>query len=215
MRQHEHNPFCGDEVTIELSIDGDRIVDARFQGRGCSISQAAASMLMETIVDMPVGELSDWDAGNMLALLGVELGPVRRKCAVLALTAVQRGLETVKDTDPSSLSKTMDGIVSEFIKVAQADEIPLNGSKLVEVDDVRIALFNLDGTLYAIEDVCTHDGGPLVEGDIVNGCQVQCPRHGARFDICTGAAVSFPAFEATNTYEVRVEGDDVLIESPI
>ena len=104
--------------------------------------------------------------------------------------------------------------MSDFIKVATTDEIAPNESKLVEIDDVRVAIFNLDGTFYAIEDVCTHDGGPLVEGEIVNGCQVQCPRHGARFDIRTGEAVSFPAFSPTTAYEVRVEGSDVLIESP-
>ena len=105
--------------------------------------------------------------------------------------------------------------MSRFIQVAKRDEIPVGESKLVEVEDVRVALFNLEGTIYAIEDVCTHDGGPLVEGEIVNGCQVECPRHGARFDIRTGAALSFPAFEATNAYEVKVEGDNVLIASPI
>lgn len=105
--------------------------------------------------------------------------------------------------------------MSEFVKVAQIGEIPPGSAKLVEVEDVRIAIFNLDGTLYAIEDVCTHDGGPLVEGTIIDGCLVECPRHGARFDIRTGAAVRFPAFEATNTYDVRVEGNDVLVESPL
>jgi len=105
--------------------------------------------------------------------------------------------------------------MSDFIKVATVDEIPVNGSKLVEVDDVRVALFNLNGEFYAIEDICTHDGGPLVEGTIVNGCEVKCPRHGARFDIRTGAAISFPAFEPTASYAVRVEGNDVWIESPI
>ena len=104
--------------------------------------------------------------------------------------------------------------MADFIKVAKLSEIPPNGSKLGELDMVRVALFNLDGTIYAIEDVCTHDGGPLVEGQVVNGCEVQCPRHGARFDIRTGAAVKFPAFEPTNTYAVRVEGEDVWIEQP-
>ncbi len=104
--------------------------------------------------------------------------------------------------------------MSEYVKVAKVSDIPAGGSLLVEVDMVRIALFNLDGALYAIEDVCTHDGGPLVEGRVVNGCQVECPRHGARFDIRTGAALSFPAFEPTKTYGVRVEGEDVWIEQP-
>ena len=105
--------------------------------------------------------------------------------------------------------------MSQFIKVATVGEVPIGGSKLVEVDYVRVALFNLEGEICAIEDVCTHDGGPLVEGDIVNGCEVMCPRHGARFDIRTGAALSFPAFEATNIYEVKIEGDDILIQSPV
>ena len=105
--------------------------------------------------------------------------------------------------------------MSEFVKVATIDEIPNGGSKLVEVNYVRVALFNLEGEIHAIEDVCTHDGGPLVEGTITNDCEVTCPRHGARFDIRTGAALSFPAFEATNTYAVQIDGDDVLVEKPV
>ena len=104
--------------------------------------------------------------------------------------------------------------MSDYIKVATLDEIPDGGSKLVEVDRVRVALFNLDGDIYAIEDICTHDGGPLVEGQVVNGCEVQCPRHGARFDIRTGAALKFPAFEPTRAYAVRIDGQDVWIEQP-
>lgn len=104
--------------------------------------------------------------------------------------------------------------MSNFVKVATVEEIPIGGSKLVEIGTTRVALFNLDGEFHAIEDVCTHDGGPLVEGEVVNGCQVICPRHGARFDIRTGAALSFPAFEATNIYAVQIDGSDVLVEKP-
>ena len=104
--------------------------------------------------------------------------------------------------------------MSELLKVATVDEVPVNGSKLIEVDGVRIALFNLNGEYYAIEDVCTHDGGPLVEGEIVNGHEVRCPRHGARFDICTGAALSFPAFEPTMAYDVYLQEEDLLIDYP-
>jgi 3-phenylpropionate/trans-cinnamate dioxygenase ferredoxin subunit len=105
--------------------------------------------------------------------------------------------------------------MNEFVKVAMVNEIPQNGSLLVEVDGYEVALFNLDGEIYAIENVCTHDGGPLVEGTIINGCEVMCPRHGARFDIRTGEALSFPAFEPTTSYAVRVEGNEVWIESPV
>jgi 3-phenylpropionate/trans-cinnamate dioxygenase ferredoxin subunit len=104
--------------------------------------------------------------------------------------------------------------MSEFINVATVDEIPPGDSKLVEIGFTGIALFNLDGEIYAIEDMCTHDGGPLVEGTVVNGCEVKCPRHGARFDIRTGAALSFPAFEPTRTFAVRIEGNQVWVESP-
>lgn len=105
-------------------------------------------------------------------------------------------------------------MTEDFAKVASLSELPVGGRKLVEIDGVRIAIFNLDGELHAIEDVCTHDGGPLVEGEVMNDCQVECPRHGARFDIRTGAALSMPAFEATNTYTVEIDGDDIFVERP-
>ena len=105
--------------------------------------------------------------------------------------------------------------MSELVKIATVDEVSVNSSKLVEIEGIRIALFNLNGEFYAIEDICTHDGGPLVEGEIVNGHEVRCPRHGARFDIRTGAALSFPAFESTTAYDVYIQGQDLLIESPI
>lgn len=104
--------------------------------------------------------------------------------------------------------------MDDYVKVGPVDEIPPGGRKLVEVDYVRIAVFNIDGELFAIEDVCTHDGGPLVEGDVLDGHQVQCPRHGARFDVRTGAALSMPAFEPTNVYEVRIEDGEVWVEKP-
>jgi 3-phenylpropionate/trans-cinnamate dioxygenase ferredoxin component len=104
--------------------------------------------------------------------------------------------------------------MSGLVKVATVDEVPVNGSKLVEIDGIRIALFNLNGEFYAIEDVCTHDGGPLVEGEIVNGHEVRCPRHGARFDIRTGAALSMPAFEPTIAYDVYIQEQDLLLDYP-
>ena len=104
--------------------------------------------------------------------------------------------------------------MSDFVEVGSLEEIPAGEKKLVEVDYTRIAIFNLDGEYHAIEDVCTHDGGPLVEGEVVNGCEVMCPRHGARFDIRTGAALSFPAFEPTTAYEVRTENGKIYVERP-
>lgn len=99
-----------------------------------------------------------------------------------------------------------------FVKVARADEIGPGEKKIVEVDGIEIVVLNVNGQLYAIEDVCTHDGGPLGEGKL-DGCQLICPRHGARFDVRTGAALTMPAVEAAPTYEVRIENGDVLVES--
>lgn len=104
--------------------------------------------------------------------------------------------------------------MDDYVKVATVDNIQPGERVLIELDGIRIAIFNLDGTYYALEDTCTHDGGPLVEGEILDGCQIQCPRHGARFDIRTGAALTMPAFEPTPTYEVQVDGEDIYVEQP-
>ncbi len=93
----------------------------------------------------------------------------------------------------------------KFVKVATVTEIPPGTKKIVEVEGILIVVANIDGQFYAVEDVCTHDGGPLGEGKL-DGCQLICPRHGARFDVRTGAALTMPAFEPAPTYEVRVRG---------
>ena len=100
----------------------------------------------------------------------------------------------------------------EFVKVATCSELPPGGKKLVEVNDRAIAVFNVDGGFYAIDDVCTHDGGPLAEGDL-KGCEIQCPRHGARFDVRTGKALCFPAFEPVTTHRVEVRGEEIFVEA--
>jgi len=99
----------------------------------------------------------------------------------------------------------------EFVTVATIDEIPPGRAKLVEVSGNEIALFNIAGTFHAIDNSCTHVGGPLCEGEI-NGVEVTCPWHGAVFDLSTGRALGPPAFEAVSRYEVRVEGSAVQIE---
>ncbi|MFQ5893488.1 MAG: non-heme iron oxygenase ferredoxin subunit [Nitrospinota bacterium] len=100
--------------------------------------------------------------------------------------------------------------MGEFVKVAMTDEIRPGEKKLVEVDGEPVAIFNLDGTYYAIQDVCTHDGGPLAEGEMI-GEEVECPRHGARFNIRTGAVTRMPACEPVETYPVKVEGDQIFV----
>ena len=88
---HDHNPFCGDEITVELKVKDGVVVDAAFDGHGCAISQATASMLMEEITGKTLDEIKTWDKEYILDLLGIELGPVRLKCALLPLKALKAG----------------------------------------------------------------------------------------------------------------------------
>ncbi len=89
-------------------------------------------------------------------------------------------------------------------------ELGRNEHRVVDVDGTQIAVFDVDGELYAIEDVCTHDGGTLTGGP-VEGDEIVCPRHGARFCIRNGAALTPPAFEPTATFPVRVEDGVILV----
>jgi 3-phenylpropionate/trans-cinnamate dioxygenase ferredoxin subunit len=99
----------------------------------------------------------------------------------------------------------------DFIRVASVRDIPDPGRKLVEIDDRLVVLIHAAGHYYALDDVCTHDGGPLGEGEL-DGFAIACPRHGAKFDIRDGRALTMPATKPTVAHEVKVEGDDVLIK---
>jgi 3-phenylpropionate/trans-cinnamate dioxygenase ferredoxin subunit len=94
---------------------------------------------------------------------------------------------------------------------AKISDIPPGAAKKVDVDGVEVLLCNVDGEIYAVEDVCTHDGGPLDQGEL-EGCRIMCPRHGALFDVRTGAALTLPAVVPLPTYTVRIDGEDVFVE---
>jgi 3-phenylpropionate/trans-cinnamate dioxygenase ferredoxin subunit len=96
--------------------------------------------------------------------------------------------------------------------VAAAAAIPSGDFAQVEIDDALVAVFNVAGTFYAIDDVCTHDGGGLA-GGAVEGDVVICPRHGARFCLRTGAALTPPAYEPVRTYETRIVDGVVEVRS--
>jgi 3-phenylpropionate/trans-cinnamate dioxygenase ferredoxin subunit len=97
-----------------------------------------------------------------------------------------------------------------FVTVARVGDIPEGGVKVVYVDAVAVAVFHVGGEYFAMEDVCTHDGGPLAEGTLA-GHVIECPRHGARFDIRTGAVKAMPATSPVPTYAVRVQDGDILV----
>ena len=99
----------------------------------------------------------------------------------------------------------------EFMKVAKITEVPSGQSKVVDLGGLQIALFNVGGRYFAINDMCTHAGGSLSEGDL-DGTTIECPLHGARFDLATGQVLSPPAEADVASYKVQVEGEDIMIE---
>jgi 3-phenylpropionate/trans-cinnamate dioxygenase ferredoxin component len=100
--------------------------------------------------------------------------------------------------------------MSEFVAVPRTSEIADRSAKCIEVAGRQIAVFNLGGEFHAIDDTCTHEGGPLSEG-FVEGNEVECPWHGARFDIRTGEVTDGPAPEGVRKYELRVVGDTIEV----
>ncbi len=100
--------------------------------------------------------------------------------------------------------------MSDWVTVAEAADIPPGHCRVVDVDDAKVAVYNLDGQFYAIEDVCTHDGGELASGRVQDG-QVICPRHGARFCIRSGAVLAPPAYEPVHCFPVQVDSGTVKI----
>ena len=98
-----------------------------------------------------------------------------------------------------------------FVKVAKVGDIPPGRVKTVEVGDEDIALCNVNGQIYAIADVCTHDDGPLGDGYLL-GEEIECPRHGARFNVRSGEVKTLPAIIPLPTFEVKLEGDDILVD---
>jgi 3-phenylpropionate/trans-cinnamate dioxygenase ferredoxin subunit len=109
--------------------------------------------------------------------------------------------------------KTFDTSELEFIPVATINELG-NGERIIfDIGGETIAVFNIAGKYFAIADVCSHDDGPVAEGQL-HDHQIECPRHGARFDLETGKALSLPAVIDIPAYPVRIEGNDILIGLP-
>jgi 3-phenylpropionate/trans-cinnamate dioxygenase ferredoxin subunit len=99
----------------------------------------------------------------------------------------------------------------ELVAVARVEDIPPGSVKVVDAAGRRIALCNYDGTFYAIDDECTHDRGSLDQGELI-GNEIECPRHGARFDIKTGRATRLPAIRPVQAYKVTVSDGSITVE---
>ena len=101
----------------------------------------------------------------------------------------------------------------EMIKIANTEDVQEGSAVAVEVAGNSVALFNVEGSYYAIDDTCTHRGGPLCEGE-VEGTEVTCPWHGATFDLTNGSVLNPPAPDGVSSYKVVVEENEIKIEIP-
>ncbi len=101
-------------------------------------------------------------------------------------------------------------LTADYVRVCRVADLPDPGKTVVEVGDRLVGLFHVSGTFWAIDDLCTHDGGPLAEGEL-DDHTIRCPRHGALFDIRSGRALTMPATRPTVAHEVKVVGDEVYI----
>ncbi len=101
--------------------------------------------------------------------------------------------------------------MSDFVRVAKTSEIPDPGRIVVEVDERLVVIVHTAEQFYAIDDVCTHDGGPLGEGQL-DGFTIACPRHGAKFDVRDGRALTMPATKATGSHEIKVVEGEVWVK---
>jgi 3-phenylpropionate/trans-cinnamate dioxygenase ferredoxin subunit len=100
-----------------------------------------------------------------------------------------------------------------LIPVCLLDELPPGAHKVVEVDDVEIAVVNCGGEILAIEDRCSHDDGILLEGELdQERCRVECPRHGSLFDLRSGRPLNLPAYQPVDTYDVLIEDGTIKLE---
>jgi 3-phenylpropionate/trans-cinnamate dioxygenase ferredoxin subunit len=109
--------------------------------------------------------------------------------------------------------KELDQAKVEFIPVGSVDEINEGERLFIEIDGKPIVILNITGRYYAIADVCSHDDGPVGEGNL-EGFEIICPRHGARFDVRTGKVLALPAFVDIDAYPVRLVGDQIEIGIP-
>jgi 3-phenylpropionate/trans-cinnamate dioxygenase ferredoxin subunit len=103
--------------------------------------------------------------------------------------------------------------MSSVIEVCRVDELPVGAVKRIETRDLDIGVVNCGGTLLAIEDRCSHDDGVLFDGELdLESCEIECPRHGSRFDLRTGKALNLPAYAPVDTFPVLVEDGLIKLE---
>jgi 3-phenylpropionate/trans-cinnamate dioxygenase ferredoxin subunit len=119
----------------------------------------------------------------------------------------------IRLANPINLLGVPGAKLPQTVEVCPITELPPGGMRLVRLEDLEIGVFNCAGELYAIEDRCSHDDGPLAEGEFdQETCTVECPRHGSRFDLRTGKPKTLPAYLPVETYPVLLDGDIIKLE---
>ncbi len=100
--------------------------------------------------------------------------------------------------------------MADFKTVARVDDVRPGKVRAVKLNGTKVVLCNVEGTFFAVQDLCTHDGGPLGEGELIDH-EIECPRHGGRFSVVTGEVTALPPMFPIKTYPVRIEGDEVQV----
>jgi 3-phenylpropionate/trans-cinnamate dioxygenase ferredoxin component len=121
---------------------------------------------------------------------------------------------TLPEATPTSTVGLRDSLhVTPLVDICQVSELPPGEHRVVEIEDLEIAVVNCNGDILAIEDRCSHDDGDLMEGDIdFEACTVECPRHGSVFNLRTGQPENLPAYVPIDTFRVLVEGQMIRVE---
>lgn len=214
------NPLCGDALTLWLRFDGDVVLDASFQGSGCAISKASASLMTEAVKgktraqaeelfdrfhELVTGKLdveSDAAAkrtlGSLRALGGVARFPIRVKCASMAWHALRSALDGARSNSDGAPD---DG----FETVAEVADVPEGSLLAVRTRaGADVCVFNYRGTIGAVHNVCTHAEFPISDGRLTNDGCLECVWHGAQYSCLTGEVRRGPAVDPLPVYEVRV-----------
>jgi 3-phenylpropionate/trans-cinnamate dioxygenase ferredoxin subunit len=105
-------------------------------------------------------------------------------------------------------------MTNEYVKIAKLSDIPEGSVRTFTVSGCRLAICHVEQSFYAVADLCSHDNGPLGEGELVDH-QIECPRHGARFDLKTGKAMCLPAVTPIPAYPVEIRGEDLWVSLPV
>jgi 3-phenylpropionate/trans-cinnamate dioxygenase ferredoxin component len=156
--------------------------------------------------------------GSVLAVVGEKSAEVGRAC--YGKSECQKFCQAMLMADTALVKKFEVGLsvcqaggkqMADFVKVAKTHEINPGQARLIEVKDKQIAVFNINGEFFAIDNTCTHEEASLAEGEI-SGHEVTCPLHGAKFDVRTGEVLGPPAYDDVSSYTVRVVGNDIEID---